>query len=54
MQFAELALALKSPIFQAEFMIETKEPLNFYSSFIPRLKQLMVSKPAYEHKHYID
>ena len=39
MKWAELALCLKNPVYEAEYMLEDEEnPLKFYDCFIPRLK----------------
>ena len=52
MQWAELALALKFPIYEAEYQIDKEDnPLKLYDCFVPRLKQHLVSKPAYKEKH---
>ena len=52
MKVAELALALKFPVYEAEYQLEKDDnPLKLYDSFIPRLKSHLVSKPAYKEKH---
>ena len=55
MRWAELALCMKNPIYEAEYLLESEDhPLKFYDCFIPRLKEYMKSKPAYEDKHFQD
>ena len=55
MKWAELALALKFPVFEVEYQLErNNDPLKLYDCFIPRLKEYMKSKPAYADKHFQD
>ena len=51
MQWAEVALALKYPVYEAEYQQAYPGPLKLYDCFIPQLKEYMVSKPAFTEKH---
>ena len=48
MKVVEKALALKNPVLEAEYIINThKQPLGLYDCYLPQLKQLMKSKAIY-------
>ena len=52
MKWAELALALKNPVYEAEFRLESDDgPLKLYDCLVPRIKQHMESRPAYKQLH---
>ena len=53
MKIAELALNENMPVYEMEYMLESDpNRLKLYDCFIPRLKQHLISKPAYKRKHY--
>ena len=53
MKTAELALTESLPVYEVEYMLESApNRLKLYDCFIPRLKQHLISKPAYKRKHY--
>ena len=39
MEAAEAALALRNPIYEAEYGLEEANPLKLYDSFTPKLKE---------------
>ena len=52
MKWAELALSLNNPVYEAEYHLEKDNgPLKLYDSLVPRLKEHMASKPIYKQKH---
>ena len=49
---AELALAIKNPVLEAEYQINFKpSPLQLFEGFLPQLKKYMVSKPVFSEVH---
>ena len=48
---AELALALRNPILEAEYYLNDEQPLNLYEGLLPQLRKYCRSRPSYVAEH---